>query len=46
MIIEDQKKIVDHLADTALQTEKKDNLSIFVNNLKIYSSIKIQKTLD
>lgn len=46
MIVEDQKIILDQLADTALQTEKKDNLSILVNNIKIYCSITIEKTLD
>ena len=32
-----------HLADTAYQTETKDKLSLWINNLKIYCSLLIEK---
>jgi hypothetical protein len=39
--VEEEKKIIDSLANTAFETEKKDNLSVFNNNLKVYCSILI-----
>jgi hypothetical protein len=43
---ESPKVLVDQLAETAIQTSKNDNLSVFVNNLKIYCSLLIENTCD
>jgi hypothetical protein len=43
---QEPKVFIDPLAETAMHTEKKDNLSVFVNNLKIYCTLLIEKTED
>ena len=43
---ESPKVLVDQLAETAIHTSKNDNLSVFVNNLKIYCSLLIENTCD
>jgi hypothetical protein len=41
---QEPKVSIDPLAETAMHTEKKDSLSVFVNNLKIYCALLIEKT--
>ena len=43
---ENPKILADQLAETAIRTSKKDNLSVFVNNLKIYCSLIIENKYD
>lgn len=43
---ESPKVLVDQLAETAMHTSKNDNLSVFVNNLKIYCSLLIENKCD
>jgi hypothetical protein len=42
IVDENPKILADQFAETAIQTSKKDNLSVFVNNLKIYCSMIIE----